>query len=78
MGGNKRARLRRGKTGHSIFMNADHSSYEGPLPNREPQAPRSIDIKTADADSAVGRNNAPYNPGSEPHGIGSCEERPAD
>lgn len=45
------------------FMNQDHSSYEGDLPNKIPAAPRSISIEEADKDSAVGRNNVPYNPG---------------
>lgn len=53
------------------------SSYEGDLPNREPQAPRSISIETADRDSSIGRNNTPYNPGSESQMIGSVGNRKA-
>lgn len=52
---------------------SEKSSYEGALPNTEPQAPRSISIETADRDSAVGRNNAPYNPGSTPNGADCVE-----
>ena len=48
------------------------SSYEGDLPNRTPQAPRSISAAEADLDSAVGRNNAPYNEGSENHIATPC------
>lgn len=51
-------------------MDPQKNTNEGTLPNTEPQAPRSISIETADADSKVGRNNAPYNPGSE--GKGAC------
>lgn len=54
---------------------SEKSSYEGTLPNREPQAPRSISIETADKDSAVGRNDKPYNPGSEPNGPQSGTSR---
>lgn len=38
----------------------------------EPQAPgKTISIEQADRDSAVGRNNEPYNPGGECH-VGNC------
>jgi len=49
---------------------------EGELPNRKPQGQRSISIEQADKDSAVGRNNEPYNKGGEPHGK-RCQS-PAD
>jgi hypothetical protein len=49
-------------------MNQDHSSYEGNLPDVKPAAPRSISIESADADSKIGRNNTPYNPGGTPNG----------
>ena len=41
------------------------------LPNKEPQATSSITIQEADADSSIGRNNIPYNPGGEGHMIRS-------
>jgi hypothetical protein len=55
-----------------VALNAEKkSSYEGRLPSREPQAPRSIPVSEADKDSASGRNNQPYNKGGEPH-TGGC------
>ena len=51
-------------------MKTRYDTDEDTLPNRGPQAPRSLSIEEADKDSAVGRNNEPYNPGSEAHGCG--------
>lgn len=57
------------------------SSFEGALPDvnssdktlPQPQAPRSISAAQADADSVIGRQNDPYNPGSTPNGAtGHC------
>lgn len=48
----------------------DRPAYEGQLPNREPACPRKpISIEEADRDSAVGRNNVPYNDGGQPHAV---------
>lgn len=59
-------------------MNQDVSSYEGQLPNREPQCPRKpISAETADKDSTVGRNDVPYNEGSESHMRGADRVPPA-
>jgi hypothetical protein len=53
----------------------DESSYEGDLPNKEPQAPRSISIEEADRGSRKG--NEPYNPGGENHiACGSLADTP--
>lgn len=48
-------------------MNTKTDSETGCAGCAQPQAPSSIPIETADRDSAVGRNNTPYNPGSEGH-----------
>jgi len=46
---------------------SDNKTFEGDLPNREPQAPNSIPVSQVDAG-----NPPPCNEGGEPHGCNGC------